>query len=401
MNNFLGYQRPDGSAGVRNYILILPATRVCNLIGHRIGEAVEGTKTLITTGEYGRHSKDRKRLERFIVGLAKNPNVAATVLIGMGEGYGYPEFQLSNLVPQIEVSKKPLVAINVSEVGGMHRAIEKGIIEARRLVREASMLHREPLPISKLMLGVKCGDSDSTSGISGNPSFGRMVDLLVDAGGTVIFSETLEIIGAEDILASRAVSPEVSEALYRAVAEMECKAKGIGEDIRTINPIPENVAAGITTLEEKSVGAIAKSGTVPLQGVLGYCEPPSGKGLYFMDSWMSSYSLVVSLAACGCQMIFYQLGGQELPECDPPLSAVNPGLIAPLLTITGNPNTFRKAEIDLDYYTGGVLTGEQSLEEAGEGLLQLAVDTGSGMSSKGETVKFADPIDVYYEGPFI
>ncbi|MBW2147236.1 MAG: UxaA family hydrolase [Deltaproteobacteria bacterium] len=398
---FLGYLRPDGSVGIRNYVLVLPATRLCYLMAHRIGQAVTNTKTFITTGEYGRHKRDRQSLMRMLVGLARNPNVAATVLLGVREGYGYPEFQFSSLIPRIASTGKPLVAISADEEGGLHRAVEKGIIEARRLVHEASALRREPFPLEKLTVGVKCGSSDPTSGISGNPSFGNLVDRLVGMGGTAIFSETVEIIGAEDVLAQRAVNQRVADDLYRVVRRAEERAAGIGEDIRTINPIPENIAAGITTLEEKSLGAIAKSGTSPLQGVLEYCRQPSGKGLYFMDGWMSSLSLPVSLAAAGCQMVFYQLGGQDLSNVDPPLYAYNSGLVAPLVLITGNPLTYQKAGKDIDMCTAGVLSGKQSIEEAGEDLLKLAADIASGTMAKGETVNFADPLEVFFEGPVL
>ncbi len=399
--NFLGYPRPDGSVGVRNYVLILPATRLCNQVAYRIGQTVAHTKTVISTGEYGRHKRDRDRQARVLVGLARNPNVAATIVIGMKEGVGYPEFQLSRLVAQIASCGKPLVAVNLSEEAGMHRAIGKGIVEARRLVYEASKIRREPFPLEKMIIGVKCGSSDPTSGISGNPAMGNLVDRVVEAGGTALFSETIEVVGAEDELAKRAVSPKVAEDLYRAVKKTEEAAAGIGEDIRTINPIPENIAAGITTLEEKSLGAIAKSGTVPLQGVLEYCQQPPGKGLYFMDGWMSSFSLPMSFAAAGCQMVFYQIGGQGMPDEDPPIYATNTGVVAPLIYVTGNPRTYRKASLHIDMTTGDVLTGEMSVSQAGERLLKLAVDIASGMLSKGETVNYMDPLEVYFEGPFL
>ncbi len=401
MREFMGYERPNGSVGVRNHVLILPATRVCNLMAHRIHTAVNGTKALITTGEYGRTKKDRDRLVRFMTGLATNPNVAAVVLLGVENGYGYPENQIDQIAPVIKASGKPLVTLITAEEGGMHATIEKGIIEARRLVHEASRNLRRPFPISKLCVGVKCGDSDATSGIAGNPSFGAMADLLVDAGGTLIFSETMEVIGAEHVLAERAVSEKVRRKLLDTVQATERMAASIGEDIRTINPIPENIAAGITTLEEKSLGAIIKTGTRPLQGILDYCQPPASPGVYMMDAWMSSYSLMISMVAAGCQMTFYQLGGQELPEIDPPLSAINPGLVAPMHTITGNPNTYARAEKDMDYSSGEVLYGTKTVEQAGQELLELAIMTASGAVTKGETVNFEDPIEVYFEGPFI
>ncbi len=403
MKEFLGYERADGRVGIRNLVLILPATRVCNLMAGRIEQAVTNTKALITTGEYGRTIADRERLFSFLTGIATNPNVAGIVLLGVQEGYGYAEFQLERMTAAIAKGApgKPLAVVEAASEGGMHRAIEKGIIEARRLVYETSRLKRKPLPISMLSVGVKCGDSDATSGISGNPAFGRMTDMLVNAGGTVIFSETVEIIGAEHLLAQRCKTPEVADRLLTVVREAEELASSVGDDIRTVNPIPENIAAGISTLEEKSLGAICKAGSVPIEGVLNYCEKPPGPGLYFMDAWMSSYSLIASFAAAGCQMAFYQLGGQELPEIDPPLSAINPGVVIPMHTITGNPSTARKAHKDIDFSSAAVLEGSMSLDEAGSALLDLARDTASGAFTRAETVDFSDPLDVYYQGPSV
>ncbi len=403
MKEFWGYERPDGSAGIRNLVLILPATRVCNLMAQRIENAVVNTRALITTGEYGRTIADRERLLRFISGIAANPNVAGIVLLGVQEGYGYAEFQLDRVIDAIERKSpgKPLAVVEAATEGGMHRAIEKGIVEARRLVHETSQLLRKPMPASMLKVGVKCGDSDATSGIAGNPAFGRMTDLLVGQGGTVIFSETVEIIGAEHILAERCRTREVADKLLKVVRDAEELAARVGDDIRTVNPIPENIAAGISTLEEKSLGAICKAGSVPIEDVLEYCQRPPGPGLYFMDAWMSSYSLIASFAAAGCQMAFYQLGGQELPEIDPPLSAVNPGVVIPMHTITGNPSTARKAHKDIDFSSAGVLDGSLSLDEAGAQLLDLACRTASGAFTCSETVAFYDPLDVYYQGPSV
>ena len=165
-------------------MLILPATRVCNLMALRIEQAVTNTKALITTGEYGRTIADRERLFTFLTGIATNPNVAGIVLLGVQKGYGYAEFQLERMTAAIAKGApgKPLAVVEAAAEGGMHRAIEKGIVEARRMVYETSRLKRKRLPISMLSIGVKCGDSDATSGISGNPAFGRLTDLIVNAG---------------------------------------------------------------------------------------------------------------------------------------------------------------------------------------------------------------------------
>ena len=398
---FWGYSRPDGSVGVRNHVLILPATRNVNYICHRIALAVPGVTTFYTTGEYGRTGSDRKRLARFLTGIARNPNVANVLLIGMPHGYGYPEFQTDALAAEIVKSGTRLEVLNVDRCGGLEGTVVQGIRLARELVREATAMRREAAPLSKLTIGMKCGDSDATSGLAGNPALGRAVDRLIDAGGTALFSETLELIGAEQTLVQRAKTPEVAQRLLRLIESWEARAASIGEDIRTINPIPENIAAGITTLEEKSLGAVEKTGTRELSGVLDYCERPGEPGLWLMDAWMSSYSLLPSFAAAGAQIVLYQLGGNELPPEDAPLSAVDPGLVAPLLTISGNPRTAKAAGDYLDVSTGGVLLGTETLDAAGEHLLEEIVRAANGRSTRGETMRYPEPFEVFFEGPFI
>lgn len=398
---FWGYSRPDGSVGVRNHVLILPATRNVNYICHRIALAVPGVTTFYTTGEYGRTGGDRKRLARFLTGIARNPNVANVLLIGMPHGYGYPEFQTDALAAEIAKSGTRLEILNVDRCGGLEGTVMQGIRLARELVREATAMRREAAPLSKLTIGMKCGDSDATSGLAGNPALGRAVDRLIDAGGTALFSETLELIGAEQTLVQRAKTPEVAQRLLRLIESWEARAASIGEDIRTINPIPENIAAGITTLEEKSLGAVEKTGTRELSGVLDYCERPGEPGLWLMDAWMSSYSLLPSFAAAGAQIVLYQLGGNELPPEDAPLSAVDPGLVAPLLTISGNPRTAKAAGDYLDVSTGGVLLGTETLDAAGEHILEAIVRAANGRATRGETMRYPEPFEVFFEGPFI
>lgn len=398
---FWGYYRPDGSVGVRNHVLILPATRNVNYICHRIALAVPGVTTFYTTGEYGRTGSDRKRLARFLTGIARNPNVANVLLIGMPHGYGYPEFQTDALAAEIAKSGTRLEILNVDRCGGLEGTVVQGIRLARELVREATAMRREAAPLSKLTIGMKCGDSDATSGLAGNPALGRAVDRLIDAGGTALFSETLELIGAEQTLVQRAKTPEVAQRLLRLIKSWEARAASIGEDIRTINPIPENIAAGITTLEEKSLGAVEKTGTRELSGVLDYCERPGEPGLWLMDAWMSSYSLLPSFAAAGAQIVLYQLGGNELPPEDAPLSAVDPGLVAPLLTISGNPRTAKAAGDYLDVSTGGVLLGTETLDAAGERILEEIVRAANGRAARGETMRYPEPFEVFFEGPFI
>jgi len=396
---FLGYVRPNEEAGIRNYVLIVPSTRLVNIVASRIAKYVNGTKTIITGGENGRHKKDRMRLRNLYIGLSLNANVYGTIVIGAKAGFGYAEFEPSSLAQEMAKSGKPVRVLMVEECGGLEKTVAEGIALAREMVQEASRVRREPVPIGKLAVGVKCGLSDATSGISGNPTFGRMSDLLVTAGGTVIFSETVELIGAELDVAARCEREEDARRLLEMVHEAEEAARATGEDIRTINPLPSNIQAGISTLEEKSLGAIQKSGTSPIRGVLEYAQRPPQPGLYFMDGWMSSFSLPMSLAAAGCQLVIYQLGGEDLPSADPPMLATNTGVVAPLMMMTGNPRTAQKAHRNIDFSAGGVITGECSIAEAGEALLAKVCSIASGEWTKGETVCYEDPLEPYFLGP--
>ncbi len=396
---FWGYPRPGGMAGTRNYVLVIPAGRLLNIAASRVTQYVAGTKTVITAGENGRHKKDRERLGRIFVGLAKNPNTFATIVLGAKKGFGYSELDPYKLAREIQAAGKPVEVLTVEEAGGLERLVESAIDLARCYVHDASLVRREAVSLDKLTIGIKCGLSDATSGIAGNPSFGKAADLLIAAGGSAIFSETVEVIGAERDIAARCVTEADAKRLLAMVAEVEEAAKRTGEDIRAINPLPSNIAAGLSTLEEKSLGAVRKAGTSPIVGVLEYATQPTKKGLHFMDGWQSSFSLPMSLAAAGCQITIYQLGGDDLPSFDPPMLATNTGVVVPLMMITGNPRTADKARRSIDFSSGSVILGQASIGEMGEALLAKIVSVASGELTKGETVRYADPLEPYFLGP--
>lgn len=398
---FLGYVRPDGSVGARNYVYILAADRLVNLAAHRVHTWVAGTRCLPNPGAEGRPSKDRTHLARVLAGLAKNPNCAACLVLGVTEAGGYPELRAVDLAHTVATTGKPVQLLTVAGAGSETRLVEQAIEVARDLVQAASDARREPAPLSRLQVGVMCGLSDTTSGLSGNPTFGQALDLLVAAGGTALFSETTEVIGAEEQLGAQAPDPAVRQELVRKVDYIEARAKAAGEDIRTINPIPANIAAGLTTIEEKSLGAIQKGGTSPLAGVLEYATRPPGSGLYFMDGWMSPNSLPMSMAAAGCQITLYQLGGGDLVGGPPPILVTNTGVVAPLLMCSGNPNTWAQARSRLDFSSGDVLLGTETVAAAGERLLAQVVRVASGSLCRGETIQYSDPLEVYFEGPFL
>jgi altronate dehydratase large subunit len=271
--------------------------------------------------------------------------------------------------------------------------IEKGIRAARQMVRDASRVRRELVDDSNLSIAVKCGRSDATSGVAGNPVMGYLFDRVVGAGGTALFGETTEIIGAEHILARRAATKKISQAILDAADAVEERAKKSGEDIRTINPIPANIAGGITTLEEKSLGAMYKAGTCPIQGVLNYGEIPPGKGLYFVDNWMSQMSIFPGYTAAGSNLLLFQMGGGGMLYDT--LLSPSPGVVAPLLWTTANRTAYRVAKESIDFYSGTVIEGKESIAEAGERLFSLVQDVASGTVTKVETINYADPVQIY------
>jgi altronate dehydratase large subunit len=390
---FYGYVRPDGSVGIRNDVLILPG----GLIAEKICRFLPALKTLTTAKiGAGMTSRDRETVARTLFGLALNPNVAAVILHNGNLESTYPELRNERLAEEIGRSGKPVEIINVGAEGGTLEAIQKGILVGREMLYQASRLRREPVSIGKLSLGVKCGASDPTSGMVGNPVVGYVYDRVVEAGGTAMFGEVTEIIGAEHILAKRAVNERVAQEILDAVRFIEDRALATGEDIRTMNPVPENIAAGISTLEEKSLGAIHKAGSQPIAGVLKYAERPQRPGLYLVDNWMGPNSIFAGFAAAGAQLNIFQYGGGASANTifDP-----FPAVVAPLVWTTANPGAYARSAGSLDFYSGGVIEGTETLEESGQRLLQIIVEIASGTLTRAEIISYDAPIEVYTLDP--
>ncbi len=392
--SFLGYVRSDGSVGTRNYVLVIPQ----GIIAKSICDMVPGTKSLLTVDHgSGRTARDRETIARILIGLGRNPNVASVIVHAASPGVGYPELRAERLADEIAASGKRVEVLDPAKDGGTYGAMAKGIQLARQLVHEASKLRREPAGDEHLSLGVKCGYSDTTSGIAGNPAVGYLYDKIVGAGGTAMFGETTEIIGAEQVLAKRAARPEVAKAILEAVAAQESKALATGLDIRTVNPVPSNIKGGLSSLEEKSLGAIHKAGTAPIQGVLQYGERPPGKGLYFVDNWMGHLSIFVGYAAAGANAVLFQLGGGGVAGRT--LLEGSPSVVAPFLWCTANPKTYAAAADSIDFYAGTVIEGSETPEEAGEHLYRTVIDIASGTLSRSETLNYTDPVDLYLQEP--
>jgi altronate dehydratase large subunit len=264
------------------------------------------------------------------------------------------------------------------DIGSSLKAVEHGARLAVKLVKKCSAQRRESVPISSLTLGVECGGSDFSSGISGNPAIGNAADRLLELGGTVILSETPEIIGAEHILARRAVNKEVADKLLRCVSDMEALAKATGfEDIRASNPSADNKKGGLSTLAEKSLGAILKGGSKPLQGVLDFAEKPQdAHGFYFMTTPAPACESMTGLAGGGAQLIVFNTGiGNPI---------ANP--ITPTIKVTGNPFTYAKSADDFDVSVTDIISKGLSVDAGGERIFREIVDVASGKKTFSEIV---------------
>jgi altronate dehydratase large subunit len=372
---FNGYKRVDGKIGIRNHVLVLPtvacANETCRIIAENLPEAV----SLVNQNGCGEVEGNRKITQIVLSGLAANPNVFGTLMIGLGCELNQAE-EMSRIIRS--KTSKPLEVLLIQEQGGTLNTINRGIRIAQNLIREASSCQRSAFDISHLTIGLECGGSDSTSGLVANPVLGRVSDLLVDMGGTAMFSETTELVGAEHLLAQRAASPEVGKRIYEIVERRENQLKSVGEDLRSGQPSPGNRAGGLSTIEEKSLGCIHKGGTRPIVEVVDYAKEPKMKGLVIMDTPGYDVVSVTAKVAGGCQLVIFTTGRGN------PIG--NP--IAPVMKITANRDTFNKMRDNIDLDFSEVLDGERSIEEAGKEMLEEVIRIANGKRTKAEVYGF-------------
>jgi altronate dehydratase large subunit len=259
------------------------------------------------------------------------------------------------------------------------------------MVAKASRLKRTPCPMSEIVLGLKCGSSDTTQGLAANPALGIASDMLVDQGGISILGEVTEFMGAEHILARRAKDKKVADQIFQLVRRMEDRAMSMGVDMRGGQPTKGNIAGGLSSIEEKSLGAIAKSGSSVIQDVYEYGQPPRQKGLVVMDSPGREPEILTGLAAAGCNLIGFATG----------LGAPQGFPFVPVLKITGNPNTWRKMRDHMDVDVSSIIDGSESLFAAGKRLFREMAETASGRLTRAEITGYSKSMDIYMQGPVI
>ena len=385
---FMGYVRPDGKVGCRNHVAVIPSVVCAVDVAQASVHQVQGTVGLFHHQGCCQLPPDLDRVTNVLIALACSPNVGAALIVSLGcEGTDH-----RRLYETVRAAGKPVEIIHIQELGGPSAAIHAGTDAARRLVRAISGIQRQPADISQLVMSIKCGASDSTSGMASNCVIGHVADRVVDLGGTVVFGETTEFLGAEHILARRAATPEVGKKILRIVNQMEFRAKSLGCDMRKGQPTPGNIAGGLTTIEEKSLGAIMKSGSRPIQGVLDYEEMVTGqKGLWIKDTPGREPEILTGMACTGAQCMLFSTG-LGAPQGFPTM---------PVLKICGNPRTYARMREDMDLNAGAIIEGEKSIEEVGEEAFALLLDTLNGTLTKNEAIRYFSAIDIHTLGPVI
>lgn len=359
--------------GTRNHVLILATVGCAAETARLTAEGLYGAVSFINQNGCGESSRNLRRTRDVLLGLAAHPNVYGVVAIGLGCEINRMDDFLAELKAR---TSKPVEALLIQEEGGTIETVAKAKKIARRMIIEASMCRREECDLSELILGVECGGSDATSGLVSNPVMGLVSDRVVAAGGTSMFSETVEMIGAEHILARRAATPEVGQKILDYVRHREQEQIDAGEDVRKTQPSPGNKDGGITTLEEKSLGCIYKGGSTPIVDMIDCAHAPEKKGLVLMDTPCYDMLSVTAKAAGGCQLIVFTTGRGN--------AIGNP--VVPVMKVTANGETFRRMNDNIDLDMSGVLTENVSLDEMADRTLRQIADTLSGRLTSAEVL---------------
>jgi altronate dehydratase large subunit len=374
----MGYRRSNGTVGIRNHVLILPAVVCANRVARGIAQQVAGTTWVEHQHGCNQLGVDADLTRRVLVSHGAHPNVFGVVVVGLG----CETLRAQDIAAGIRAAcpGKPVQTLIIQQEGGSIRAIAAGAAAAGAMVGDASGLARTPIDAGELILGSECGGSDACSGISANPALGVASDLLIEAGGSVILAETTELIGAEHLIAARAVSPEVAARCYEVIRCCENEAKSMGVDMRGSQPTPGNIEGGLSSIEEKSLGCVYKAGTKPLQDVIDYAVAVTKKGLVWMDTPGHDIEQITGMVAGGCQLVAFTTGRGTC--CGSP--------IAPTIKVASNTAMYQAMRDNMDMNVGTIITGEESVQEAGKRLFAEILRVASGKLTKTEILGFND-----------
>ncbi len=371
LGKFLDYRRENGRVGVRNHVVILALDDLSNAACEAVANNIKGTLAL--PHAYGRlqFGEDLRVFFRTVIGMGANPNVAAAVVIGI-------EPEWTNIIVEgIKKTKKPVTGFGIERHGDI-TTIAEASRKAKEYLQWASELKREEVDLSEIWVSVKCGESDTTSGLASNPTVGNAIDKLVAAGATTSFGETSEITGAEMVCKERAATPEIGEKFYQIWKDYDDFIQANKtDDLSGSQPTKGNIRGGLTTIEEKAFGNLQKIGKKSRYvDVLAPAEAPSGPGLWYMDTSSAAAEAVTLWAAAGFVVHLFPTGQGNIVG--------NP--ILPVIKLSANPLTVKTMSEHIDYDCSGILRGELTLDKAGDGLLEMARRTANGRLTANEAL---------------
>jgi len=377
MTEFWGYVRENGAVGVRNHVLLLSGTVYANKLCDHVANLIHGAVSI--THPLGRCQvrPDLRMTRRFLSNTGINPNVGAVIVVDHFREEGATAEDIADDI--YKATGKPVAVVNIRGSGGLIAATEKATRYAAEFTRQLSDKRREPVPMSKFLFGTECGTSDTTSGLSSNPATGACSDLIIAEGGRSILAECTEWMGCEEWLTSRAATPEIAQQIIDSVQHMEKRALASGEDIRGSQPTGDNIVGGLTTIEEKSMGAVKKGGSAPIVGYLDIADIPQSEkpGLYVMYGPGHGAESISSMAAAGCQVLVFSAGGGH--------TSSHP--IMPTIKVTGNAESYRLMKDTVELDVSGILRGEISIGEAGKMVFDEVVAVANGRLTKSEVLK--------------
>jgi altronate hydrolase len=380
-----GWLRQDGRKGIRNYLLVAYLVECAHHVARAIAApfAEEGVQLIGFPGCY-----PSEYAHTMMKRLCTHPNVGGVLLVSLG----CEEFRRSALQRAIAATGRPVETLVIQESGGTAGTTRRGRDWVHATLAALAAQPRVPLAVSDLVIGTECGGSDGTSGITANPAIGAAIDRVIDAGGTGMFEETCELIGCEHHMAKRAATPELGREIVRTVE----KADRYYRDLEHGSFGGGNIAGGLSTIEEKSIGAYAKSGTRPIVGLLKPGTLPTRPGLYLMDMVndggvrfgipnINDTATVIELIACGCHLVLFSTGR----------GSVVGSAIAPVIKVCANPETYRKLEGDMDVDAGRILEGRAGIQEVGAEIFQLIERVAGGEPTKSEALGHQEFILTY------
>lgn len=375
-DTFLGYRRENGTVGVRNLIAIIPSVFCSAKVAQRIAQNVPGTVHFSHPVGCSQVGDDLDVTARTLIGIGRNPNFAGVVVVGLG----CERFTPKELFDGIAPTGKMLEMVVIQDAGDSIKAIEIGTRYARQMQQKASMERREEVAVSELMIGLNCGGSDTTSGLVANPALGVASDKLVGQGGSSVLSELTELLGTEHILARRAADEKVAEDILRVIGAMEERLKRqiqTSHNSRWKNLISTgNYDGGLSSVVEKSLGSMKKSGNAPFVEVFAYGDAPAKKGLLLLDGPGHDGEVTTGLAAAGAQIVCFPTG-RGTPSGFPGV---------PVIKITGNPRTFERMKENIDINAGTIILGQKTLQDVGEEIYREILAVASGKMVKAEVL---------------